>query len=119
MQAWRLPRGHTGYKTSATAPRGVNARPTGRPPMRSRTIAAAIIGLAALGGTAEAQASTLAVDAPCYLENAPISASGTGFTAGGPVNFSFDGQLSASGTADPAGNIAQPLTAPVLPGSTL
>jgi hypothetical protein len=87
--------------------------------MRSRTIAAAIIGLAALGGTAEAQASTLAVDAPCYLENSPVSASGTGFTAGGPVNFSFDGQLSASGTADPAGNITQPLTAPVLPASTL
>jgi len=87
--------------------------------MKSRTIAAAIIGLAALGATAEAQASTLAVDAPCYLENAPISASGTGFTAGGPVNFSFDGQLSASGNADPAGNVAQPLTAPILPGTTL
>ena len=87
--------------------------------MRSRTIAAAIIGLAALGGTSDAQASTLAVDAPCYLENSPVSATGTGFTAGGPVNFSFDGQLSASGNADPAGNFTQPLTAPLLPGSTL
>ena len=80
--------------------------------MRSRTIAAAIIGLAALGGTSEAQASTLAVNAPCYLESEPISATGTGFTAGAPVNFSFDGQLAANGTADGAGNITQQLIAP-------
>jgi hypothetical protein len=84
-----------------------------------RTIAAAIIGLAALGGTSEAQASTLAVNAPCYLEQEPISAMGTGFTPSGPVNFSFDGQLASSGTADPAGNFTQQLTAPLLPGSTL
>ena len=87
--------------------------------MRSRTIATAIIGLAALGGASEAQASTLAVDAPCYLENTSVSATGTGFTAGGPVNFSFDGQLSASGTADTSGNFTQPLTAPLLPAGSL
>jgi hypothetical protein len=87
--------------------------------MRSRTIASAIIGLAVLGGATEAHATTLAVDAPCYLSGGPINASGTGFTPGGPVNYSFDGQLSASGTADPAGNIAQPLTAPTLPPKTL
>jgi hypothetical protein len=87
--------------------------------MRSRTIAAAIIGLAALGGTSDAQASTLAVNAPCYLESEPIAATGTGFTASGPVNFSFDGQLAANGTADGAGNINQQLTAPTLSGSTL
>lgn len=87
--------------------------------MRSRTIAAAITGLAVLGGTAQAQAATVSVNAPCYLENEPISASGAGFTPGGPVNFAFDGNLSASGTADPAGNFAQPLTAPLLPGTTL
>jgi hypothetical protein len=86
--------------------------------MRSRTIAAATIGVALLGGAAQAQASTLAVDATCYLSGSPISATGTGFTAGGPVNFSFDGQLSASGVADPAGNFTQPLTAPVLSGNT-
>jgi len=86
--------------------------------MRSRTVAGAIIGLAVLGGTAKAQASTLSVDAACYLSGSPISASGTGFTPGGPVNFAFDGQPSTSGTADTAGNIAQPLTAPILPAST-
>jgi hypothetical protein len=83
-----------------------------------RTIAAAIIGLAALGGASEAHASTVAVNAPCYLMGGPISASGTGFTPGGAVNFAFDGQLSSSGTADPAGNITAPLTAPLLPSGT-
>jgi hypothetical protein len=87
--------------------------------MRSSTIAAAIIGLAALGGSADARASTIAVDAPCYLSGGPINATGTGFTPGGPVNYAFDGQLSASGTADSAGNIAQPLTAPILPLRTV
>lgn len=82
--------------------------------MRSSTIAAATVGLALVGGTAQAQASTVAVDFGCYISGSPINASGTGFTAGGPVNFSFDGQLAASGVADGAGNIAQPLTAPVL-----
>ena len=58
--------------------------------MRSRTIAAAVIGLAVLGGTADAQASTLSVDAACYLSGSPLNASGTGFTPAGPVNFAFD-----------------------------
>ena len=79
--------------------------------MRSRTIAAAVIGLAVLGGTADAQASTLSVDAACYLSGSPLNASGTGFTPAGPVNFAFDGQLSASGTADTAGNITAPILA--------
>lgn len=86
--------------------------------MRSRTIAAATIGAALLGGAAQAQASTLAVDAACYLSGSPVSGTGTGFTAGGPVNFTFDGQLAASGTADGAGNFTQPLTAPVLAPNT-
>jgi hypothetical protein len=87
--------------------------------MRSRTIAGAIIGLAMLVGTTAAQASTLSVDAPCYLEKEPFNATGIGFTAGGAVNFAFDGQLAASGTADPSGNFTQPLTAPLLPGTSL
>jgi hypothetical protein len=86
--------------------------------MRSRTIAAAVIGLTAAGGAADAHASTLAVDAGCYLSGSPITAAGTGFTASGPVNFAFDGQLSASGVADAAGNISQPLTAPILAPNT-
>jgi hypothetical protein len=86
--------------------------------MRGRTIAAATIGLALLGGTAQAQASTVAVQYGCYLSGSPISTSETGFTPGGPVNFSFDGQLATSGTADGAGNLAQPLTAPVLDFNT-
>jgi hypothetical protein len=83
--------------------------------MRGKTIAVAAIGLAALAGTSKAQAATVAVDAGCYLSGAPINSSAAGFTPGGPVNFSFDGQLSSSGVADAAGNLAQPLTAPLLP----
>jgi hypothetical protein len=86
--------------------------------MRSRTIAAATVGLAALAGTAQAQASTLAVDQPCYLSGQQINSTAAGFTPGGPVNFSFDGQLSASGTADGSGNLLQPLVAPLLPINT-
>jgi hypothetical protein len=73
------------------------------------------MGLAALAGTSQAQAATVGVDAGCYLSGAPINSSAAGFTPGGPVNFSFDGQLSSSGVADAAGNLAQPLTAPPLP----
>lgn len=87
--------------------------------MRSRTIAAAFLGLGALCAGADAQASTISVDEPCYLSGGPINATGTGFTPNGPVNYAFDGQLSTSGTADGAGNIAQPLTAPILPRGTI
>jgi hypothetical protein len=86
--------------------------------MRSRTIAAAIAGLAVAGGAANAQAAAVAVDATCYLSGTPVTATGAGFTAGGAVNFAFDGQLSGSGVADGAGNITQPLTAPVLASGT-
>ncbi|HEY2601322.1 MAG TPA: hypothetical protein VGI67_07185 [Thermoleophilaceae bacterium] len=85
--------------------------------MKRKTIAAATIGLALVGGTAPAEASTVAVNAPCYIQGAPVTASGTGFTASGPINFSFDGQLAAGGTADTAGNFTQPLTAPLLSGN--
>lgn len=83
-----------------------------------RAIAAAIIGLAVLGGSAEAQASTVAVDATCYLTGAPVNATAAGFTPGGAVNFAFDGQLASSGTADSAGNLTAPLTAPLLPSGS-
>jgi hypothetical protein len=83
--------------------------------MRGKTIAVAAIGLAGLAGTSQAHAATINVDAGCYIANSPINSSAAGFTPGGPVNFSFDGQLSASGVADGAGNLAQPLTAPILP----
>lgn len=86
--------------------------------MGSGTIATAMAGLAVLGGAANAQAATVTVDAGCYLSGTPVTANGTGFTAGGPVNFAFDGQLSGSGVADAAGNIRQPLTAPILPPGT-
>src|SRR5207248_9837962 len=118
MQARCLPPPCLGYKSTVIAPSRVTGRPPWEGNMRSRTIAGAVIGLAVLGGTAEAQASTLSVDAACYLSGSPINASGTGFTPGGPVNLGFDGQLSDSGTADTAGNITQPLTAPILPTGT-
>jgi hypothetical protein len=86
--------------------------------MRSRPIAAATVGFAALAGTAQAHESTLAVDQPCYLSGQQINSTAVGFTPGGPVNFSFDGQPSASGTADGSGNLLQPLAAPILPLNT-
>jgi hypothetical protein len=88
--------------------------------MRTRTIAAATVGLAALAGVGAqaAQASTLSVDAACYLSGQQINSTAVGFTPGGQVNFSFDGQVADFGTADTSGNLLQPLTAPLLPSNT-
>jgi len=87
--------------------------------MRRATIAAATTGLALLGGAAQAQAAPgVAVQFGCYLSGSPMTATATSFAAGGAVDFSFDGQLSGSGTADAAGNLTQPLTAPVLDFNT-
>src|SRR5204862_832119 len=73
----------------------------------------------ALGGAAQADAATIGVDAACYIEGGQVSAAGNGFTPGGAINYTFDGQLSASGVADGAGNVTQALTAPTLTGTTL
>jgi hypothetical protein len=87
--------------------------------MRIKTILAAAAATAAFGGAADANAATIGVNGACFIEGGQITAAGNGFTPGGPVNYSFDGALSASGVADAAGNVSQPLTAPTLTGSTI
>ena len=68
-------------------------------------ITVATVGLAA---TAAADAATLALDPAktCYLKGEQATLSGTGFTAGGSVNVSVDGNDEGVLTADTAGNFA-------------
>ena len=87
--------------------------------MRTKTILAAAVAATAFGGAAEANAATIGVNGACFIEGGQLVAAGNGFTPGGPVNYTFDGALSASGVADAAGNVSQPLTAPTLSGNTI
>jgi hypothetical protein len=87
--------------------------------VRTKTILAATVAAAAFGATAQADAATIGVNAACFIEGGQITAAGNGFTPGAPINYTFDGALSASGAADAAGNVSQPLTAPTLTGNTL
>ena len=87
--------------------------------MRTKTIVAAAVATAAFGSAAEANAATIGVNGACFIEGGQVVAAGNGFSPGGPVNYSFDGALSASGVADPGGNVNQTLVAPTLTGSTI
>jgi hypothetical protein len=87
--------------------------------MRTKTILAAAVATAAFGTVAQADAATIGVNGACFIEGGQITAAGNGFTPGGPVNYTFDGQLSASGVADGAGNVSQALVAPTLTGTTI
>ena len=82
--------------------------------MKSGKIAAAAAAVGVLAAAGQAHAASLAVNAPCFIEGTPITATAAGFTPGGSVNFTFDGQLADSALADGAGNITEPLVAPVL-----
>jgi hypothetical protein len=74
--------------------------------MRTAVFTALVVGSAAMAGTA--QAATISIDPvkACYLSGDKITASGTGFTAGGPVDVSIDGKSLGQLAADAAGNIA-------------
>lgn len=95
--------------------------------MRSRTrrlggIAAAsacALATTAVAVAAPAAAATIAPNAACYVNvdpgaGAPMTITGSGFTPGDPIDLAGSGVF-ATGTADPAGNISIPTTAPLLP----
>jgi hypothetical protein len=74
--------------------------------------AALAVLVAMLGLAAEAQAATLTLAGTqsCYRAGDALIISGTGFTPGGPVNFTLDNQNLGTLTADAAGNVSSPLT---------
>jgi hypothetical protein len=73
-------------------------------------VAVAVAG--ALAAPAAADASGIAVRGACFVTGAPVSVTGFGFTAGAPV--SIGGGAFGSTVADPSGNIAATVSAPVV-----
>jgi hypothetical protein len=74
--------------------------------------AAAVAVAGALAAPAAADASGIAVQGACFVTGAPVSITGFGFTAGAPV--SIGGGAFGSTVADPSGNIAATVSAPVV-----
>ena len=85
--------------------------------MRRSVVAATL--LAAVLAAAPAKAASVAVGGACYLDSDKIAVTGTGFSPNTTVSYAFDGVASSSGAADGAGNINQPIDAPVLAPDTL
>jgi hypothetical protein len=79
--------------------------------MKAR-LAAALAITGALAAPAAADASGIAVQGACFVSGAPVSITGFGFTAGAPV--SIGGGAFGSTVADPSGNIAATVSAPVV-----
>jgi hypothetical protein len=79
--------------------------------MTKRISTAALTGALALAATASAQAATLTVagSKSCYRTGDALIVTGSGFTAGQPVNFTLEGQDVGTLTADPVGNVSAPL----------
>jgi hypothetical protein len=77
--------------------------------------ALAILAAAGLATAANAGAATIGVNGECFLDSDTITVSGSGFTPGASVSYTFDGITQASGLADLSGNVAQQIAAPVLP----
>jgi hypothetical protein len=73
-------------------------------------IAAAIVVLALVAASAQAATLNVAGSKRCYREGDALIVTGSGFTAGQPVNFVLAGQDVGSLTADAAGNVSAPLT---------
>jgi hypothetical protein len=74
--------------------------------------AAALAAIAALAAPAAADAAGIAVQGACFVTGAPVPITGSGFTAGATV--SIRGGAFGSTVADPSGNIAATLSAPVV-----
>jgi hypothetical protein len=74
--------------------------------------AAAVAVAGALAAPAAADASGIAVQGACFVTGAQVSITGFGFTAGAPV--SIGGGAFGSTVADPSGNIAATVSAPVV-----
>lgn len=75
-------------------------------------MAAALVAAGALAAPAAADASGIAVQGACFVTGAPVSVTGFGFTPGAPV--SIGGGAFGSTVADPSGNIAATVSAPVV-----
>jgi hypothetical protein len=71
-----------------------------------KTITLATVGLAVTAGAAEAATISLSPVQSCYLAGKSATLNGAGFTAGGVVNVTVDGQPGGSTQADTAGNFA-------------
>jgi hypothetical protein len=84
---------------------------------RRAAIAAVAAGLTlAAAGPAQAATLTVAGTKSCYRFGDSLIVSATGFTPGGPVNFTLDRQDLGTLTADAAGNVTAPLTIQTLRG---
>jgi len=77
--------------------------------MRRKALILATVGSAAFAAPAQAQTLTITPPLPCYLPGDQITASGVGFTPGGPVEVQIDGTSLGQIGADPAGAFSAPI----------
>jgi hypothetical protein len=71
---------------------------------------AAVTALLALPAVSQAAAVSVTPVKPCYRSGESVAMSGSGYTPGGPVNITSDGQSIGSTTADGSGNFGGRLT---------
>src|SRR5919202_5038355 len=82
--------------------------------MLPRAMAALGAALATLIPVAAAQAGTVTLDQPCYVEQTEMVATGTGFTPNSQLTLSGDGAF-AQATADASGNFQVTIEVPLNP----
>ena len=75
-----------------------------------KAVTIAMAGSAALAGTAQAQSLTIAPVKPCYLAGEKITTTIAGFTPGGLVDFTLDGDALGPLATDAAGSAVGTLT---------
>ena len=88
--------------------------------MRRHTLPVLFTAALALAAAAPAQAQvapTVATDLPCQVENAPLTATGSGFTPNSPIRIQTD-QVFESGTTDATGSFSLPFGTPLESGVT-
>src|SRR5215210_5173288 len=85
--------------------------------MVPRIPAALAAALATLIPAAAAQAGTVSLDRPCYVEQTSMVATGTGFKPGSQLTFSGNG-ASGTATADAAGGFQATIDVPLNPSTT-
>jgi hypothetical protein len=76
----------------------------------------ALVATLALAGEAQAAMLALSGSSSCYRAGDVLTITGSGFTPGGPVNFTLDNRELGTLTADAAGNLTAPLTVGALRG---
>jgi hypothetical protein len=70
----------------------------------------ATVGTLAMAESAQAATVAITPASSCYLAGQPVTVSGSGYTAGGAINFTIDGSGIGSVTADASGNISGSFT---------